>query len=105
MFHPMNLEDYPTHLEDSYIFHLMYLEICDPFDVSGRFVNLYIMVIMKDFLAFLDNNHYGFFMITIIKDILVFLDNGHYGCFIIIITKDLSTFLDKCIKSGLIYAL
>ena len=39
IFHPMNLED-------SYIIHLMYLDICDLSDVLGRFVNLYIMVIM-----------------------------------------------------------
>ena len=57
MFHPMNLED-------SYIIHLMYL---DSSDVPKRFVNIYIMVIMKDLLAFLDNGYYGCFMITIIK--------------------------------------
>ena len=55
MFHLMNLEDYPTFLEDSYIIHLMYLEVRDSFDVLGRFMNMYIMVIMKDLLAFLDN--------------------------------------------------
>ena len=69
----MNLEDYSTYLEDSFIIHLMYLEVRDSFDVLGRFVNLYIMVIMKDPLAFLDNGHYGFLMITIIKDLSVFL--------------------------------
>ena len=58
-FHPIKLEDYLTYLEDSCIIHLMYLEVCDLSDVLGRFMNLYIMVIMKDLLAFLDNGHYG----------------------------------------------
>ena len=46
MFHPMNLEDYPMYLEDSCIIHLMYLKVCDSSDVPGRFMNLYLMVIM-----------------------------------------------------------
>ena len=74
MFHPMNLEDYPTYLEDSCIIHLMYLEVFDSSDVPERFMNLYIMVIIKDLLAFLDNDYYGCFMITIMKDFSAFLD-------------------------------
>ena len=89
MFHPMNIEDYPTYLEDSCIIHL-YLEVRDSSDVPRRFVNLYIMVIMKDLLAFLDNGHYRCFMITIMKDLLAFLDNGHHGFFMITIMKNLS---------------
>ena len=69
MFHPMNLEDYPTYLKDSCIIHLIYLEVHNSSDVLRRFVNLYIMVIMKNLLAFLDNDHYGCFMITIMKDL------------------------------------
>ena len=98
MFHPMNLEDYSTYLEDSCIVHLMYLKVCDSFDVPRRFMNLYIMVIIKNLLTFLNNRHYGCFMITIMKDLLAFLDNSHYGCFMITIMKGLS-FLDICIKS------
>ena len=75
------------------------MEVRDSFDVLGRFVNLYIMVIMKDFLAFLDNGHYGCFMITIMNDILTFIDNGYYGFFMITIMEDLSAFLDTCIIS------
>ena len=89
MFHPMNIEDYPMYLEDSYIIHLMYLEVHDSSDVLGRFMNLYIMVIMKNLLAFLDNGHYRCFMITIMKNVLAFLDNGQYGFFMITIMKDL----------------
>ena len=74
MFHPMNLKDYSTYLEDSCIIHLIDLEVRDLSDILGRFVNLYIMVIMKDLLAFLYNDHYGCFMITIMKDLLAFLD-------------------------------
>ena len=59
--------------------HSLAIEVHDLSNVSGRFVNLYIMVIMKDLLAFLDNGHYGCFMITIVKDLLAFLDNAHYG--------------------------
>ena len=81
-------------LEDSCIIHLMYLEVHDLSNVSGRFVNLYIKIIMKDLLAFLDNGHYGCFM----KDLFAFLDNGHYDCFMITIMKDLSAFLDTCIR-------
>ena len=99
MFHPMNLENYPTYLEDSCIIHLMYLEVHDPSNVPRRFVTLYIMVIMKNLLAFLDNDHYDCFIITSKKDLLAFLDNGHYGCFMITIMKYLSAFLDACIKS------
>ena len=69
MFHPINLKDYPMYLED-----LMYLEVRNLSDVPRRFVNLYIMVIMKDFLAFLDNGYYNCFMITSIKDLSIFLD-------------------------------
>ena len=68
MFYPINLKNYPTYLENSCIIHLMYIEVCDSYDVPERFMNLYIMVIMKDLLAFLDNGHYGCFMITIMKD-------------------------------------
>ena len=75
MFHPINLEDYLTYLEDSCTIHLMYLKVHDSSDASGRFMNLYIMVIMKDLLAFLYNGHYGCFMKTIMKDLLAFLDN------------------------------
>ena len=46
MFHPMNLEIHLTYLEDSYIIHLIYLEVRDSSDVLERFVNLYIMVII-----------------------------------------------------------
>ena len=61
MFHPMNLEDYPTYLE---VYHSLDVSgIRDSYDVLGRFVNLYIMVIMKDLLAFIDNGHCGCFMI------------------------------------------
>ena len=74
MFYPMYLEDYPMYLEYSYIIHLMYLEVYDLSNVPERFVNLYIMVIIKDLLAFIDNGHYGYFMITIMKDLSVFLD-------------------------------
>ena len=74
MFHPINLEYYPTYLEDLCIIHLMYLKVRDSSDVPGRFVKLYIMVIMKDFLTFLDNHHYGCFMITIMKYLSAFLD-------------------------------
>ena len=77
----------------------MYLEVRDSFDILGRVVNLCIMVIMKDLLAFQDNGHYGYFMITIIKYLLAFLDNGHYGFFVITIMKYLSFFLDTCIIS------
>ena len=72
----MNLEDYLMYLEDLCIIHLMYLGVRDSFDVPERFVNLYIMVIMKDLLTFLDNDYYDCFMITIMKNLLVFLDNG-----------------------------
>ena len=99
MFHQMNLKDYPMYLEDSCIIHLMYLEVRDSGDVPEIFVNLYIMVIMKNLLAFLDNRYYGCFMITIIKDLLVFLDNGDYGCFMITIMKYLLVFLKTCIIS------
>ena len=58
MFHPMNLEDYPTYFEDSCIIHLMFLKIRNSSDVLGRFMNLYIMVIMKYLVAFQDNGHY-----------------------------------------------
>ena len=85
----MNLEDYPMYLEDSCIIYLTYLKVRDSSDITGRSVILYIMVITKDLLAFLDNGHYGCFMITIMKDLLAFLDNGHYGCFMITIMKDL----------------
>ena len=74
MFYPMYLEDYPMYLKYSYIIHLMYLEVYDLSNVPERFVNLYIMVIIKDLLAFIDNGHYGYFMITIMKDLSVFLD-------------------------------
>ena len=47
MFHPMNLEDYLMYLENLCIIHLMYLKVRDSSDVHERFVNLYIMVIMK----------------------------------------------------------
>ena len=73
--------------------HLMYLEVRNSSDVPRRFVNPYIMVIMKYLLSFLDNSHYGCFMITIMKDFLDFLDNSHYGCFMITIMKDFSIFL------------
>ena len=63
----------------------MYLEVRDSCDVSGRFVNLYIMVIMV--------------ALSIMKDLLAFLNNGHYGCFMVAIMKDLSTFLNSCIRS------
>ena len=99
MFHPMNLEDYPMYLEDLCIIHLKYLKVHDSFDVLGRFVNLYIMVILKDLLAFLDNGHYVCFMITIIKDLLAFLDKGHFGCFMITIMQYVLAFLDTCIRS------
>ena len=99
MFHLMNLEDYSTYLEVSCVIHLMYLEVRDSSDIPRRFVNLYIMIIMKDLLVSLDNGHYGCFMITIMKEILVFLNNGHYGCFMITIMKDLSAFLDTFIRS------
>ena len=99
MFHPINLEDYPTYLEVSCIIHLMYQEVRDSVDVTGRFMNLYIMVIITNLLAFLDNGHYGCFMITIMKDFLAFLNNGHYGCFMITIMKYLLAFLDTCIIS------
>ena len=46
MFHPMNLEDYPTYLEDSCIIYLMYLEVRDSSYVLERIVNLYIRVII-----------------------------------------------------------
>ena len=46
MFHPMNLEDYPTYLEDSCVIHLMYLKVHDSPDVLGIYMNLYVMVIM-----------------------------------------------------------
>ena len=95
----MNLEDYPTYLEVSCIIHLMYLEVRDSSDVIGRFVNLYITVITKDLLAFLDNGHYCCLMITIMKDFLAFLNNGQHGCFMITIMKDLSAFLDTRIIS------
>ena len=39
MFHLMNLQEYLTYLKDS-------LEVRDSSDVPGRFVNLYLMVIM-----------------------------------------------------------
>ena len=74
MFHLMNLKDYPTYLEDSCIIYLMYLEVLDSSYVPGRFMNLYIMIIMKYLLAFLDNGHYGCFMITIKKNLLAFLN-------------------------------
>ena len=64
------------YLEDLCIIHLMYLEVRNLFDVPRRFVNLYIMVIMKDFLY-----------------------NGYYNCFMITSIKDLSIFLDTCIRS------
>ena len=74
-----------VYLEDLYIIHLMYLEVRDSCDVSGRFVNLYIMVIMV--------------ALSIMKDLLAFLNNGHYGCFMVAIMKDFSTFLNSCIRS------
>ena len=95
----MNLEDYLMYLEDLCIIHLMYLGVRDSFDVPERFVNLYIMVIMKDLLTFLDNDHYDCFTITIMKNLLVFLDNGRYDYFMITIMKDFSAFLDICIRS------
>ena len=87
------------YLEDSCIIHLMYLEVRDSSDLSKRFENLYIMVIMNDLLAFLNNGNYGCFMMTIVNDLLAFLDNGHYGCFMITIMKNFSAFLDISIKS------
>ena len=99
----MNLKIHPTYLEDLCIIQLMYLEVRDSSDVPKRFMNLYIMVfmvaIMNDLLAFLDNGHYDCFMITIMKDLSVFLDNGHYGCFMVTIMKDFSVLLDTCIRS------
>ena len=40
------LKIHPAYLEDSCIIHLMYLEFRDSSNVLGRFVNIYIMVIM-----------------------------------------------------------
>ena len=92
MFHPINLGD-------SCIIRLMYLEVCDSFNVSGRFVNLYIMIIIKDLLAFQDNGHYDCFMITITNYLLTFIDNGYYGYFMITIMKYILAFLDICIRN------
>ena len=58
----------------------MYLEVRNSFDVLGRFVNLYIMVlmvaIMKDFSVFIDHGHYVDHygkMKTIMKNFSAFL--------------------------------
>ena len=46
-----------TYLENLCIIYLIYLEVRDSFDVLGRFVNLYIMVIIVSTMAFGPKTH------------------------------------------------